>query len=134
MTKLKGSQKQVAWAEEIRAGYTRVAETLKEIVAVYSDTAQEEIIDRDPVFGDATRTVYTTSITSGQQAAMVSAGYWKPTQGAGKEFSWITDRSKEIGGNHADRLAIRDFAQITLDTLERALAEEVDARYWIDRR
>ena len=67
---------------------------------------------------------------------MWTAAYWKPAKEEGKQthHSWLENRAKEIGGEHNERLARRDFVAATLTNLERALAEEEQASYWIDRR
>jgi hypothetical protein len=132
---MKGTEKQVKWAEDIKVRYEKTVETLKEIVAIYSDTTQKDIVDHDPIFGDSTQTVYVRKVNmTNHQAAIASASHWKPEKEAGKEYSWIENRSKDIGGEHAERLARRDFYAATLGNLEKALAEEDSASYWIDRR
>ncbi len=135
MKKLVGSEKQVSWAEDIRAGYAETAEILKEVVSIYSDTTQKEVVEHDPLFGDEVMTVYEKEVdsTGNLPAATTRACHWKPAE-AGKEWSWMNSREQEIGGEHAERLARRDFYAATLKNLEKALADEDDARYWIDRR
>ena len=139
MTKLTGTEKQVAWAEDIRKRYIKTAETLKEIIAIYSDNTQKEIVDHDPLFGDEVSTVY-VSQTNGttHMAAIVSARHWGPADSKkAKDLSWKMDRAAELkaaGEKHSERKAQVEYISATLVSLEKAIAEETSASYWIDRR
>ena len=107
MTKLTGTEKQVAWAEDIRKRYIKTAETLKEIIAIYSDNTQKEIVDHDPLFGDEVRTVYVSQTNSTTMAAaIISARHWEPADSKkAKDLSWKMDRSAELkaaGEKHSE--------------------------------
>ncbi len=133
MKKLIGSEKQVAGAEEIRIRYTKTAEVLKEIIDIHSDTTQKEIVEHDPIFGDEVRTVYASN-TNGttHTAAYTSARHWLPVKQE-KTLDWILEKANDFA-EHGERLARAELYKIIVANLEKAIAEEADATYWIDRR
>lgn len=138
MTKLTGTEKQIAWAEDIRKRYIKTAENLKEIIAIYSDNTQKEIVDHDPLFGDEVRTVYVSQTNDTHTAAIISACHWEPADSKkAKDISWKMDRAAELkatGEKHSERVVQAEYIAATLVSLEKALAEEGEAKYWIDRR
>lgn len=138
MSKLVGSEKQIEWAEEIRSRYVKVAEALKDIIDIYSDMTQKQIVEHDPIFGDEVRTVYARQ-TNGttHQAAIRSAHAWEPEKEEGKDFRWKMQRAAELkaaGEEHSERIAQVEYISATLANLEKALEYETSASYWIDRR
>jgi len=145
MKKLTGSEKQVAWAEDIRAGYVKVLEVLKETHKIHSDMTQEEVpVRKDPLFPDSdpgTRLVYTSQITNKMLGKLSCASSWqpvadRPTYGVSTNM-WIENRRNQLeaeGHPHYDRQAYADMIGETAKALETALETEADARYWIDRR
>jgi hypothetical protein len=129
---MKGTEKQVKWAEDIKATYVAVAEQLREAVAILGDITQEVEIRVDPLFGKETKVMrYTASLTNTHEAAIRSAHNWWPIDPA-------TDpRGKELeaqGVPHAYRIAKKEHTEATLKALEGALETEDSAKYWIDRR
>jgi hypothetical protein len=144
MKTLVGTEKQVAWAEDIRKSYIDIVDTLKEAIVVLSDTTQEEITQRDPLGGAVTTKRYTAQLTSQQQAAIGIAEYFirKDDQITRQEATgeWANQRSISdiygFGHEHKDnyRLESRDEVQAMLDTLTEAIENQDCAKYWIDRR
>lgn len=140
MKKLTGTEKQVAWAEDIRARYQKTLATLRAAVEVYRDLTQVEEVDHDPILGDETRLVYTRTLTPAQQGAIATATRWAPgydRDRPGKAGSWVIDRERALiaaGADHTNRRAVGDRIEATADNLEAALNTETDAKYWIDRR
>ncbi len=133
---LKGSEKQVAWAEEIMARYQKTADTLREVLDIYSDTTQVEVIEHDPIFGDEVRLEYVKNITPDHQAAITTASHWQPGPQDCKA-TWTLNREEELlaaGHPHAGRQSLYEFIAATLAELGKSLLTEDDARYWIDRR
>lgn len=138
MLELTGSEKQVAWAQEIRDRYTKVAEALRGIIDIYSDMAQKQIVEHDPIFGDETRTVYARNTNgTSHQAAIRSAHAWEPEKEDGKDLAWKIRRAADLkaaGEEHGERKAQVEYITATLANLERALKSEISASYWIDHR
>jgi hypothetical protein len=139
MKKMVGSEKQVAWAEDIRSRYAKTLETLREALETYKNVEQEESVDHDPIFGDTIITTYTKQITPAQDAAIVSSQYWHPEveghAGSFRRTVWVLRRAEELKDEeHGDRMANAEFLVLTIEALEKALEEETDAKYWIDRR
>ena len=146
MKNLTGTEKQVAWAEDIRSRYTGMVETLKEAVAVLSDTTQVEVTKKDAWLGtEVTRKAYTAELTGHQRAAISAAEAFvrkddQITQRIVQNDSWLPQRRiKDIYGfNHEYkenyRLENRDEVKAMLDTLTEAIETQTDAKYWIDRR
>lgn len=139
MKGLVGSEKRVAWAEDIREGKTKVVAGLREAVALLEDFTQEEVSGQD-LFGNPLPTghrVYTAKLRPEHEAAFSAARPWYPGSGLFPEIDFVAQRSKEhafTGGEHADRKATRDLYAETLAALETALEEQAEAEYWIDRR
>lgn len=137
MTKLTGTEKQVAWAEDIINSYKKTLATLKGALALVQDLTQIEVVDHDPLFGDETRCEYTSNLTTGHQAAITTATYWAPKSDKGHSGSWVVSRSIELtkaGENHPDRKAQAESLAMTIKSLENALNIETEAKYWIDHR
>ena len=126
---MNGSEKQVAWAIEIRESYKAVAEQLREAAAVLEDVTQVEEVTVDPVFQkECKRLVYTAKITGNHEAALRTAEEWRPKR---------TNRGAELeaqGNAHAYRVAQKEMIQATLTALEATIETEENAKYWIDRR
>ena len=140
MTKLTGTEKQVAWAEDIRARYQETLVTLRSAVEVYRDLTQVEEVDHDPLFGDEIRKVYTRRLTSAQDGALMTATRWRPgydPDRPGKFGAWVIEREEALiaaGSEHTNRTAVCDMIEATADNLEAALLTETEAKYWIDHR
>ena len=140
MQKLTGTEKQIAWAEDIRAKYQETLAVLRDAVVVYRDLTQVEVVDHDPLFGDETRLVYTKTLTPAQEGAIATATRWAPgydRDRPGKAGSWVIDRERALiaaGADHTNRRAVGDRIEATVTNLETALNTETSAKYWIDHR
>lgn len=139
MKTLTGSEKQVAWAEDIRSSYINMVDTLKEAVAVLSDTTQVEQTLKNPLGGAVVTKKYTTELTGPQQATVstVKAFIVKNDQLARQEADQrsikdIYGFTHEYKENY--RLENRDEVKAMLDTLTEAIETQTDAKFWIDRR
>lgn len=138
---LTGSEKQIAWAEDIRSRYTETLESLKGALSILEDLSQVEIVDHDPVLGDEIIRRYTKSITNKQVVEISNATHWAPKKDEtyiyGGNDAWVVGRSVEMakaGEAHSDRKAQAESLTLTIEALEKALETETEARYWIDRR
>jgi hypothetical protein len=122
MATLRGSEKQIAWAEDIRASYKAVLDLLDEAVDILSDTTQESV---------GGKRAYTRQLTTSHEAAASSARPWW-------QIDPIYDRRWEeyeaAGIAHAVRRSEREWYEETASALRAALEREGEARYWIDRR
>ena len=135
--KLRGTDKQVAWAEDISNKFRNTLAELKGALAIVQDLTQMEVVDHDPVFGDYVRKVYTSELTTAHQAAIITATYWAPKSDKGHSGSWVLGRSIELtktGEKHPDRKAQAESLAMTIESLENALNTETEAKYWIDHR
>lgn len=116
MTNLKGSEKQIAWAEEIRNGWTAKLETLKEIEK-REDTIEEEK-SIDPLSG--TEHTFTKShfpLSTEENIALEESA------------RYFTDK-KIITVSGTNKKGIQDL----IGTIETAIESEEDATFWINRR
>lgn len=132
-----GTEKQVAWAQDIRDGYLKRAEELKEAEDVLRDLTVKEIVAEDPLRGQKrTMKRYARELTSGQQATIYSVSQFCPREGSDQapEITWKANRAKEIGGEHAGRLAEADYIAMLIASIEKAVETETDAKYWINNR
>lgn len=134
---LKGTEKQVAWAEDISDRFRNTLAALKDALAIVLDLTQIEVVDHDPVFGGDVRKVYASELTTAHQAAITTATYWAPKSDKGHSGSWVANRSIELtktGESHPDRKAQAESLAMTIKSLENALNTETEAKYWIDHR
>ena len=137
MVKLVGSEKQVAWAEEIRDGYKRTLAVLKDALTIVQDLTQKEEVSSVPWLGTTTKSlVYTSNTTSDHEAAITRAKFWAPKV-ENHSGVWIAIRAKElreVGENHPDRKALAESLKQTIQGLEVAIAAENNAKFWIDHK
>ena len=139
MKRLVGSEKQVAWAQDIREGYIKKLEILKEAEKVLRNTGMKEVTMTDPL-GLSSRTVkrYAVKLTNDQRATISSASNFAPKpsyQSMAPEIDWVEDRKAAYTGNpHAGRLAEADYIAETIASIERAVENEESAKFWIEHR
>ena len=126
MMKLEGSEKQVKWANDIRAQFVDVVlPGLKKVVALAEDVSQVEETDNN---GNVTL-VYAKAFDFRDDRFAMMARHWAP------KSSYMLNRIKELGDTpHADRIIKAEYHRIIVNGLEEALSRETSARYWIDHR
>lgn len=146
MKKLTGTEKQVAWAEDIRNRYAAEISLLKEAIAVMEDCRQEEMAaaQADPLGrGNGKPTLKYTATTSGKQSAAVcSAKHFvqRCTELArGEKIYGHFDLMKHYGlaeseGPHGWRLDVAATYRAMLADLERAIETQDSAKLWIECR
>ncbi len=138
LPKLTGSEKQIAWAEDIREGYIPTLETLRACVETLSDLTMEEYVEKDPVLGDETRKRYAvdTNNTTDMAAFLTADAFvGKDTsKDLERKFWERTGELQEQGSEHHDRIARMERYEALAVALEAALENESTARFWIDRR
>ncbi len=135
-----GSEKQIAWATEIRDGYAHTLEVLKSALSTVQDMSQVEKTTSAPWLGTSTTSlVYASSTSPEQQAAIARAGYWTPkgTDSLAPTTAWIVKREMELntaGVEHAGRVASAESIAQAIKGLEKALETETSAKFWIDHK
>lgn len=148
MKKLIGTEKQVAWAEDIRERYALVASKLEEAIATLADTRMEATAKKvTDLFGNETdeeEITYTfvTTLSAEQKRLPESAHEFLPTyEQAGmtrKARIWDFEKLPKASTPQEDWLAERGrqyrYYSAVLANLQHALAEEDSAKFWIDRR
>ena len=121
MTKLTGSEKQVKWAEEIRAGFENLLPTLKDAERKVKNPTVEVVEHKDPLRGTVKKVeVVKTGLTNEHEAAVSVVRPWWPDY-VGREGIIPSDKKEDFYGEVVARL-------------EGALKNEESASYWIDRR
>jgi hypothetical protein len=135
MIKLVGSEKQVRWAEDIRQGYMKTAEILKEAIEIYKDTAQEENIVKDPVFGDYKEKRYAKQTNNSHTAAYHTAVHLIGKEKAKEIEQKFWARAEKLKDEeHGDRMTQREKHEALLAAVENILENEDSAKYYIDHR
>jgi hypothetical protein len=141
-----GTEKQVAWAQDIKARYENLLPALREIADTLADcsmietpvTHRRDPLGRAPAGAMSKR--YAADLTNAQHAVIATASAFAPMAEArfkgeskhDRRIRWGIAREAEIGGQHAFRLALRDSVTETIRAIEAALETEDDAVYWID--
>ena len=127
---LKGTEKQVAWAEDIRKGFEEVLVKMEEAIEILSDTTMVEEAVSDPLGrGGTTVKRYVRDLEPQHEAAKRSTlPWWK--------IDLVEDRRSQeyqaAGVEHAYRVAVREWYEETAAALKEALETEDSAKYWID--
>lgn len=133
MPTLRGTPEDIALATEIRALYSRVSVHLRKAVEILRDEAKVTVTLGDPINGLERRVeIYARKITNQQEACFSAAGYWRPCGTIG----YIVRRRKELeasGCPFSYRQPTAELYAETLEALEKSLATEEDARFWIER-
>lgn len=146
MERLAGTEKQVAWAEDIRERYSLVAEKLEEAVAILADMRMETVmVMGQDLFGNETETTadaFVVPLDREYESWMREAyEFWPTHEKAGQvrkqelyEFEQLPKASTPREDWQAERARQFRYYSAILDNLRQALAMEGAARYWIDRR
>ena len=124
-----GTEKQVAWAEEIRASFIPVAQRIHEAAAIMADTRKTVEVMTDPIFGETvTIEKYVAKISAMHEAAIRTARRWWE----GELDVSTSDRIAKHGGDY--RLADSERLEELASRLDADIAHEDEATFWINRR
>ena len=116
MTNLQGSEKQIAWAEDIRKEWEEVIKTLASdtLITDYTETRTT----KDPLTGQE----HTTEVAG----TKVDAKMQKALEKAARVFE-KEDLAKRTAPHHSIRMELAE-------KIRKAIVEETEAKFWIDHR
>jgi hypothetical protein len=137
--KLTGTEKQVAWAEDIRKKYQMMMAKLDEAEKIMRDTTMTEEKVVDPIFGqEHTVKYYASKMTDDLIAWIPQNCPFSPEPekmvGHAKDISWVGEREKQYEGPNAGRFAQADYYKETRENIEKALNTESSSKFWIENR
>ena len=137
---LVGTEKQVAWAEDIRTKYQQQVKALAEAEEILRDTTQIEEEVTDPIFGKtAIIKRYARTVSDSLRAWIPQSSPFAPASENGSrcfsDIEWHIERVKQYGDNlHKERLARADYYCETRKNILAALETESEAKFWIENR
>ena len=126
---LQGSEKQIAWANEIKTGWESIALIIKKAAETKADLSKKIVIYKDPLSGvEQTIERYLFETTAEQKSAISTAGINFLTKTERDDLVSLSGSYDDVRLRESERL-LQLHKKIT-DALE----NELDCTYWIHRR
>ena len=126
---LKGSDKQITWANDIKIGWGSIAKTIQKAAEAQADLTKKSVIYKDPLSGaELTIERYLYETTPEQKSAISTA-----------EINFLTKTERDdlvsLSGSYDD-VRLRESERLLKlhKKITDALENELDCTFWISRR